>query len=86
MVQVPSYVGVRSSFLLSSIAQLGRNHPPALAALRERRERAEARMMAETKDRTAAMDFASLNKAWGKRRVPWRSSTSCRRTIRGERR
>ena len=65
MVQVPSYVGVRSSFLLSSIAQLGRNHPPALAALRERRDRAEARMMAETKDRTAAMDFASLNKALG---------------------
>jgi thiol-disulfide isomerase/thioredoxin len=65
MVQVPSYVGVRSSFLLSSIAQLGRSHPPALVALRERRDRAEKRMTADATDRTAAMDFASLNNALG---------------------
>ena len=63
IVQVPGYSGVRGSYLVRDIAQLGRSHPPALAALRERRDQAEAHMMADTKDRTAAMDFASLNDA-----------------------
>jgi thiol-disulfide isomerase/thioredoxin len=63
MLQVPGYSGVRGSYLVRDIAQLGRSYPPALAALRERRDQAEAHMMADTKDRTAAMDFASLNDA-----------------------
>jgi thiol-disulfide isomerase/thioredoxin len=61
MVRVPSYAGVRNSFLLGSIAQLGRSYPPALAALRERRDQAEKQMMAGPDNRSAAMDFASLN-------------------------
>lgn len=63
MVRVPSYAGVRNSFLLSSIAQLGHSYPPAVAALREHRDQAEQRMMATPDNRTAAMDFASLNGA-----------------------
>jgi thiol-disulfide isomerase/thioredoxin len=61
MVRVPSYTGVRNSFLLGSIAQLGRSYPPAVAALRERRDQAEKKMMAGLNNRSAAMDFASLN-------------------------
>lgn len=60
---VASYAGVRNSFLISSIAQLGRRHPPALAALRERRDAAEAKMAADPSNRGAAVDFASLNGA-----------------------
>jgi thiol-disulfide isomerase/thioredoxin len=63
MVQEASYAGVRGSFLLSSIKQLGRTHPPALVALRERRDEAERRMLGGAEDRRAAMDFASLNGA-----------------------
>ncbi|MBI4624759.1 MAG: hypothetical protein HY736_16265 [Verrucomicrobia bacterium] len=63
MVQVASFVGVRGSFRLSSIKQLGRAHLPALAALRERRDEAERGMLNATGDRRAAMDFAALNGA-----------------------
>jgi thiol-disulfide isomerase/thioredoxin len=37
----PSYVGVRSSFLLGEIATLGESYPPALDALRTRRDAGE---------------------------------------------
>lgn len=63
MLTVASFTGVRNSFLVSSIAQLGRKFPPALEALRERRDSAETAMMADAKDRRAPMDFASLNGA-----------------------
>ena len=63
MVQEAGFAGVRGSFLLSSIKQLGRSHPPALVALRERRDEAERRMLGAAEDRRAAMDFASLNGA-----------------------
>ncbi len=60
---VPAYTGVRNSFLIGAIAQLGRKHPPALAALRERRDAAERAMMADAAARGAQVDFASLNGA-----------------------
>ncbi len=63
MLGVSSFTGVRNSFLISSIAQLGRKYPPALVALRERRDGAEGRMAADASNRGAAMDFASLNGA-----------------------
>jgi hypothetical protein len=63
MARVPRYTGVRGSSLLSAIAQLGRSYPPALAALRERRDQADKQMMASPDNRTAAIDFASLNGA-----------------------
>jgi len=60
---VASFAGVRNSYLIGSIAQLGRKHEPALLALRERRDAAEGRMAADPSNRGAAMDFASLNGA-----------------------
>lgn len=60
---VSSFTGVRNSFLISSIAQLGRKYPPALVALRERRDGAEARMTADPSNRGAAVDWAALNGA-----------------------
>lgn len=58
---VASFASVRNSFLISAMAQLGRKHPPALAALRERRDAAEARMAVDPSNRGAALDFASLS-------------------------
>ncbi len=60
---VASFAGVRNSFLISSIAQLGRKHEPALEALRERRDAAERAMAADASYRGAAVDFAALNGA-----------------------
>lgn len=65
MVRVASFAGVRGSFLVSEIARLGAKYPPALAALRERRDRAEQLMLAGTNERGAAMEFAALNAALG---------------------
>ena len=62
MRQVASYGGVRSSFLLNAIAELGAEYPPALTALRERRDQASARMLASPNDRGAARDFAALSR------------------------
>ncbi len=63
MLKSSSFKGVRTSFLLNSIEQLGENYPPALVALRERRDQASQRMLNGENDSTAAWDFASLNKA-----------------------
>lgn len=65
MIRIPSFGGVRNSFLLSSIAELGKNFPPALAALQERRDAAEKRVVADGSDRDAMMDYSSLNSALG---------------------
>lgn len=62
MPRVTGYGGVRDSFLLSEIAKLGENYPPALAALRERRDAAWQRMLSSENDPDAAQDFASLNR------------------------
>jgi len=62
MPRVTGYGGVRNSFLLSSIAQLGTNYPPALAALRERRDQAQQRMLGSESDPDATQDFASINR------------------------
>ncbi len=65
MVRVESYVGVRNSFLLGELMKLALKYPPAMAAMKERRDRAEQRMLASTGDFQAAMDFASLNSTLG---------------------
>ncbi len=62
MVQVGSYSGVRQSFLLSTLVELGKRHPPALAALRERRDALETRVNASATDYEAASGFASINR------------------------
>jgi thioredoxin-like negative regulator of GroEL len=63
MKREPGFGGVRDSFLLSSIASLGREYPPALTALRERRDTAQAQLEAGGRDLLAAMDFARINGA-----------------------
>jgi TonB family protein len=58
MKQAPSYGGVRESFLLSDIANLGAHYPPALTALRDRRDGDRARL---SDDRVAAAEFGGIN-------------------------
>ncbi len=62
MTRVSSFRGVRTSFLLNSIAELGEVYPAALEALRERRDQAFQRMLNSENDSRAAMDFAALNR------------------------
>lgn len=64
MVRVASFTGVRSSFLLGELEKMAADYPPAMAALRERRDRAEQRMLANT-DRQAGADLAALNHTLG---------------------
>ena len=62
MPRVSGYSGVRTSFLLASIAALGEKYPEALVELRERRDKSSQRMLASAEDLNAAMDFAALNR------------------------
>jgi len=59
---VTGYGGVRGSYLLSMIAKLGEKYPPALTALRERRDQAEQRLLASANDSDATSDFSSINR------------------------
>ncbi len=58
MKQAPSYGGVRVSFLLGDIANLGAAYPPALEALRTRRD-GDRDLIAT--DRAAALEFGAIN-------------------------
>jgi RNA polymerase sigma factor (sigma-70 family) len=62
MPRVSGYAGVRTSFLLSSIAKLGEEYPAALTALRERRDKASQQMLNSKNDSDATMEFAALNR------------------------
>ena len=64
MVRVTSYLAVRTSFLLGEITRLGSNYPPALDALRARRDAEEQKMAVSVSDTVAAATFATLNSAW----------------------
>lgn len=66
MKQAPAFAGVRVSFLLSDIANLGGHYPPALDALRTRREDDRATLSA---DRIAAMEFGGINHYLGEDNV-----------------
>jgi hypothetical protein len=61
----PCWAGVRSSFLLSHIWDLGHElgYAPALAALRDRRDAFFARMQSGAATREDIDDFACLNRA-----------------------
>jgi RNA polymerase sigma factor (sigma-70 family) len=65
MRQFPSLVGVRSSYLLGELTALGKTFPPALAALRERRDAVETRLLTSATDSDAALDYGPLNHALG---------------------
>jgi thiol-disulfide isomerase/thioredoxin len=56
-----AFVGVRLSFLLGKIVQLGRAHPPALDELRKRRDSAQAALEGGDADLDTAMGFTALN-------------------------
>ena len=56
-----AFVGVRLSFLLGRIVQLGRAHPPALDALRARRDAARKALEGGKADFDEAMGFTALN-------------------------
>ncbi len=56
------FQGVRDSFLLSDIAHLAHHFPPALAALRERRDQALANAKAPDAAFSTLMDLVALNR------------------------
>jgi hypothetical protein len=57
----PSYSGVRSSFLLMYFNRLERVHPPTRAALVERRDALQARLVPGSDWRSALDDFLTLD-------------------------
>jgi thiol-disulfide isomerase/thioredoxin len=58
-----AFVGVRASFLVGAIARLGNNHPPALDALRDRRNAADVALKTKEATRMLAGDLVALNGA-----------------------
>ena len=64
----PGFTGVRLSFLLSRIVQLGQKHPAALDELRKRRDAAGKEIEARHADFKTAMDLAALNSNLGEPR------------------
>ncbi len=57
----PAFTGVRLSFLLGKIVQLGRTHPVALDELRKRRDSAGKAIEAGKADFSQTMGFVALN-------------------------
>lgn len=57
-----AFYGVRLSFLLSDIERLGRQYPPAMEALVQRRDRAEAQLLAGKGSPQTLHDFSALNR------------------------
>jgi thiol-disulfide isomerase/thioredoxin len=57
----PGFTGVRLSFLLSRIVQLGQTHPAAIDELRKRRDAAAKDIEARRADFNSAMGLAALN-------------------------
>jgi hypothetical protein len=58
----PGFVGVRHSFLPMDIARLGKDYPPALEAMRSRRNDAESRLRAGSCSSDDLADACTLNK------------------------
>ncbi|MBN2319089.1 MAG: DUF4034 domain-containing protein [Acidobacteria bacterium] len=65
MRKAPEYSAVRLSFLLGSIARLGKQYPPALDQLRERRDAARASLDTNPLNLSAQADFAAINRELG---------------------
>lgn len=62
----PQFIGIRRSFLLHAILQLGQQYPPALNALQEWRNSAEMRILKRSPGITdAAKDLAAINQSLG---------------------
>jgi RNA polymerase sigma factor (sigma-70 family) len=63
MPKVPSMRAVRSSFGVSLFVKLGERHPPALDALRDRRDQARQRLASDDASSDATKEFATINRA-----------------------
>jgi thioredoxin-related protein len=61
----PGYAGVRLSFLLSDLTQLGGRFPPAIQALEDRRDAAESRLSAGSNSFDDLRDAVALNRNLG---------------------
>ena len=57
----PAFAGVRLSFLLKEIAELGNAYPPAREALRTRRDTLEARLEPGSSDAYQILELTALN-------------------------
>ncbi len=62
MLRISGMMGVRSTAPLL-LAKLGERYPPALAALRERRDKARERVLLSEADSEAPREFGSINRA-----------------------
>lgn len=62
MLRISAMSGARSTAPLL-LAKLGERYPPALAALRERRDRARERVLTSETDPEAAREFGAINRA-----------------------
>ena len=58
----PTFLGARNSVLLSRIRRLGGSYPPALQALRDRRDALLPDLIQATADQAAVNDFSVLNR------------------------
>lgn len=66
LVRVSVLSGMRSGVVPQALARLGATHPPARAALIERRDRAERQLLGNgPRDPMLAMEFAAMNDALG---------------------
>ena len=63
----PSFAGVRLSFLLSDIKNLGVRYPAAEKALEARRDERQAKVLAGTADEQTTVDLVGLNDALGQK-------------------
>jgi thiol-disulfide isomerase/thioredoxin len=63
----PAFVGVRLSFLLMNIKNLAAHYPPALEALKTRRDERHAKVAAGSTDYQTVMDLISLNNTLGQK-------------------
>lgn len=61
----PAFFGVRNSFLLSYIARLGKQHPPAKSALLQRRDEREKKVLSGTDGKRDLDEVLAINEAIG---------------------
>jgi hypothetical protein len=59
------FADLRLNSLLSSVAKLGQNYPPALQALRQRRDAAKTHVLENTNDTSSLVDMVALNHQLG---------------------
>ena len=61
----PEFTEQRLNSLLSSVVKLGQNYPPALEALRQRRDAAKTHVLENTNDISSLVNMVALNRQLG---------------------